>query len=120
MSTRRRRPIFTTRLTRARNAAARVVARPLKLLNPKTQFVIAFTLLSIVTTFLLSHTHTQAPMEMYREGDVVRTSVIAPADIGYEDPQLTAAARANDPSAQPVNGFVKRNQVVARAGATAT
>jgi len=104
MSTRRRRPIFTTRLTRARNVAARVLARPLSWLGPTTQFIIAFTCLSIATTFLLSHTHTQAPMEMYREGDVVRTSVIAPADIGYEDPQLTEAARATNPSAPPMTG----------------
>ena len=120
MSSHRRRPIFTTRLTRARNAAARLLARPLNWLSPKAQFVIAFAVLSTVTTFLLSHTHTQAPMEMYREGDVVRTSVIAPADIGYEDPQLTDTARANNPSAPPVTGFVKRNQVVAREGDTVT
>src|SRR5205085_1204704 len=120
MSSRRRRPIFTTRLTRARNVAARVFARPLSWLRPTTQFVIAFTVLSIATTFLLSHTHTQAPMEMYREGDVVRTSVIAPADIGYEDPQLTEAARATNPSAPPVTGWLRRNQVVAREGDTVT
>jgi cyclic-di-AMP phosphodiesterase PgpH len=120
MSSRRRRPIFTTRLTRARNVAARVLARPLNWFRPTTQFVIAFTVLSIATTFLLSHTHTQAPMEMYREGDVVRTSVIAPADIGYEDPQLTEAARATNPSASPVTGWLHRNQVVAREGDTVT
>ena len=116
----RRRPIFTSRLTRARNAAARLVARPLNWLSPKTQFVIAFTILAAVTTFLLSHTHTQAPMDMYREGDVVRTSVIAPADISYEDPQLTDTARAVDPHAPLVTGFVRRNQVVAREGDTVT
>jgi putative nucleotidyltransferase with HDIG domain len=115
-----RRPIFTTRLSRARDAAARTFARPFNWLRPTTQFVIAFAVLSIVTTFLLSHTHSQAPMEMYREGDVVRTSVIAPADIGYEDPQLTSVARTNDPSTAPVTGFVKRNQVVAHEGDTVT
>src|SRR2546423_1492760 len=116
----RRRPIFTSRLTRARNAAARLVARPLNRLNPKTQFAIAFTVLAVVTTFLLSHTHTQAPMDTYREGDVVRTSVLAPADISYEDPQLTDTARAVDPHAPPVTGFLRRNQVVAREGDTVT
>ncbi len=120
MSSRRRRPIFTTRLTRLRNAAAIFLARPFNWLRPTTQFIIAFACLSIVTTYLLSHTHTQAPMEMYREGDVVRTSVIAPADIGYEDPQMTEAARATDPATQPITGFVKRNQVVAREGDTVT
>src|ERR1041384_7192649 len=120
MNSRRRRPVFTTRLTRARNAAARVLARPLNWFRPVTQFIIAFTVLSIATTFLLSYTHTQVPIEMYREGDVVRTSVIAPADIGYEDQQLTEAARAANPSASPVTGWLRRNQVVAREGDTVT
>src|ERR687884_2082211 len=102
MSSRRRRPIFTTRLTRARNAAARFFARPFNWLRPTTRFVVGFALLALVTTYLLSHTHTQAPMDMYREGDVVRTSVIAPADIGYVDSQMTEAARAADPAAAPV------------------
>ena len=105
MSSRRRRPIFTTRLTRARNVAARFLARPLNWFRPVTQFIIAFTALSIVTTFLLSYTHTQVPIEMYREGDVVRTSVIAPADIGYEDPQLTEAARCCFYGGHMADGF---------------
>src|SRR5437868_178412 len=116
----RRRPIFTTRLSRARDAGARFIARPFNWFRPTTQFIIAFTFLSIVTTLLLSRTHTQVPMEMYREVDVVRASVIAPADISYEDPQLTEAARATNPSAPPVTGFLRRNQVVAREGDTVT
>ncbi len=116
----RRRPIFTTRLTRARNAAFGFCVRPFNWFRPTTRFIIAFILLSIVTTLLLSHTHSQAPLEMYREGDIVRTSVIAPVDIGYEDPQLTAAARAIEPRVPPVTGFVRRNQVVAHEGDTVT
>jgi hypothetical protein len=105
---------------RARNEAARIFARPIHWFRPTTQFIVAFAALSILTTLLLAHTHSQAPMEMYREGDVVRTSVIAPADIGYEDPELTAAARSTDQQAPAVTGWLKRNQVVAREGDTAT
>jgi putative nucleotidyltransferase with HDIG domain len=105
---------------RARKAAARAIARPFNWLRPQMRFALGFALLSLLTTFLLSRTHSQAPIEMYREGDVVRTSVLAPADIGYEDPQLTDAARAVDQTAQPVTGFLRRNQVVAREGDTVT
>jgi len=49
-----RRPRFTSRLTRVRNAVLGVILRPFRLFSPVAQFVIGFTLLVIVTTLLLS------------------------------------------------------------------
>ena len=48
------RPRFTSRLTRARNAALGVVLCPVRWFSPATQFVLGFTFMVVVTTLLLS------------------------------------------------------------------
>lgn len=83
MSTRR--PRFTSRLTRARNALIEFVMRPLGWLSPGMRFVLGFALVVCVTTLLLLNTYTRVPAEFYREGDVVRRTVIAPEDIAGVD-----------------------------------
>lgn len=115
MSTRRR-PRFTTPFVNARRAAFRAIARPFNWLRPTTQFVIAFTLLSLATTLLLARLHTQMPNEMYAEGDVVRSDVLAPVDLTVEDTSATRAVREVEPYAAPVLVNLRRNQIIARAG----
>lgn len=48
------RPRFTSKLTRARNAALGVVLRPFRLFSPASQLLLGFTFLVVVTTLLLS------------------------------------------------------------------
>ena len=120
MSSRRRRPRFTTRFTRLRNAFLQRVAGAFNWFRPTTQFVIGFVALSLLTTLLLARSHTQAPTETYEEGDIVMANVVAPADITVEDVNATRQARAADPAAAPALVSVKRNQVIARAGEPVT
>jgi len=119
MSRTRRRPRFTTRFTAARNAAVRRVVRYFNWFRPTTQFIVGFTLLTLATTLLLAQIHTQIP-EHYNEGDIVRASVVSPADIMAPDERATRAARAVAPEAPPTLITIKRNQVIARSGDTVT
>ncbi|MBA3323428.1 MAG: HDIG domain-containing protein [Pyrinomonadaceae bacterium] len=112
----RRRPNLATPLAAARRAALRAVARPFKWLRPTTQFLLAFALLSLVTTLLLARLHSPLPAGVYAEGDVARTDIVSPSDLPVEDVQATQAARALYPNAPPIFANLKRNQIVAREG----
>jgi hypothetical protein len=116
----RRRPKFTNRFTEARRAALQRLARLRDWFRPTTLFVICFTLLTLVTTLLLAQIHTQLRARVYSEGDVVRASIVSPADIVAIDERETQAARAVQPNAPPTLITLKRNQVVARSGDTVT
>lgn len=54
------RPRFTSRLTRARNAALGVVLRPFRLFSPATQLVLGFTFMVVATT-LAGEVEDEAP-----------------------------------------------------------
>ncbi|HVG33423.1 MAG TPA: HDIG domain-containing protein [Pyrinomonadaceae bacterium] len=83
MSTRR--PRFTSRMTTVRNRVLEFVMRPLAWLSPATRFALGFALIVLITTLLLVNSYTRVPAEFYREGDVVRRTVIAPEDIAGVD-----------------------------------
>src|ERR1043165_1392353 len=83
MSTRR--PRFTSRMTTVRNRVLEFVMRPLSWLSPATRFALGFALIVITTALLLINSYTRVPAEFYREGDVVRRTVIAPEDIAGVD-----------------------------------
>lgn len=77
----KRRPRFTSPLDRARDAVLGFIIRPLKWFSPTTRFFIGFGFLVITTTFLLTNTYSRTGVEDYKEGEVVRRTVISPADI---------------------------------------
>lgn len=79
------RPRFTTPYSRARDVALQYLLRPLKVFEPRTRFLIAFGFLVAVTTLLLISNYSSGAAEDYREGDVVRGSVVARADISGID-----------------------------------
>ena len=79
------RPRFETPLTRARDSIARYLVRPLRLLPPRGRLFVGFALLVIVTTLLLVSGYPSSFAEDYKEGDVVRRNVVAPADINTID-----------------------------------
>jgi hypothetical protein len=90
-----RRPRFSTPFDDARKSLARAVGRRFQWLGAKGRFAVGFITLTLLTTLLLSQSHTQAPVEVYQEGDVVRADVIAPADISVEDARETERRRAS-------------------------
>ena len=116
----RRRPKFTNRFTDARNAFVQRLSRLSNWFRPTTRFLIGFLFLTLVTTLLLAQIHTQLPAQIYNEGDIVRASVVSPADITAVDERATETSRAVLPNAPPTLLSLKRNQVVARSGDTVT
>jgi cyclic-di-AMP phosphodiesterase PgpH len=76
-----RRPRLKSPLNSARDAVLGFVLRPFKNFSPNTRFFIAFGVLVVITTLLLANTFSRLPVEDYREGEVVRRTVVAPADI---------------------------------------
>ena len=116
----RRRPKLTNRFTDARNSVVQKLVRLRDWFRPTTLFLVGFTLLTLVTTLLLAQIHTQLPAQMYNEGDIVRASVVSPADITAVDERATQTSRAALPDAPPTLLSLKRNQVVARSGDTVT
>ncbi|MGI9108238.1 MAG: HD family phosphohydrolase [Pyrinomonadaceae bacterium] len=115
----RRRPRFTTRFTAARNAVVQRMTRFFNWFRPTTQFIVGFTLLTLTTTLLLAQIHSQVPT-VYNEGDIVRASIVSPADITAVDERATRADRIVSPDAPPTLITIKRNQVIARSGDTVT
>ncbi|MEJ7576418.1 MAG: HDIG domain-containing metalloprotein [Pyrinomonadaceae bacterium] len=78
----RRRPRFSTSFSAlARAAVARFASRPFKWFSPLTRLLLGCFLLTLVTTLLLAKLNARLPAEIYKEGDVVRANVIAPADV---------------------------------------
>ncbi|HEX8097966.1 MAG TPA: HDIG domain-containing protein [Pyrinomonadaceae bacterium] len=104
MSTKR--PRFTTRLTKFRDALSDYVARPFRRLSPNTRFGLGFAALVIITTLLLAGNYSRGLVEDYREGDIVKRTIIAPADMGGVDIAETERRRdAARESVRPVFSF---------------
>jgi cyclic-di-AMP phosphodiesterase PgpH len=100
------RPRFTTPLTRAREAFAHYLVRPFKVFQPRTRLLVGFVFLVIVTTLLLFAGYSSGFAEDYKEGDIVRRTVVAPADITTNDIAETEKRRAvARESARPVFNF---------------
>lgn len=78
------RPRLTTPLSRARDAALQFALRPVQAFAPRTQLLIGFGFLVVVTSLLLT-TYSSGLAEDYREGEVVRGNVIARADVNGFD-----------------------------------
>src|SRR5882762_7379617 len=97
-----RRPRFTTRFGRARDLALGYVMRPLRVFKPQTRFLIGFGVLVLTTTLLLLSNYSSSFAEDYREGDIIRGSIVARGDITAVDISETerrrdAARRATRP-----------------------
>ncbi|MGH9971578.1 MAG: HD family phosphohydrolase [Pyrinomonadaceae bacterium] len=100
------RPRFTTPLTRARDAFARYLVRPFEVFQPQTRLYVGFVFLVIVTTLLLLSGYSSGFSENYKEGEVVRRTVVAPADVTTIDIAETEKRRAAArESTRPVFNF---------------
>src|SRR5688572_20100207 len=79
------RPRFTTPLSRARDAFVRRLLRPFEFFQPGTRLLVGFAFLVVVTTLLLFSGYSSGFSENYKDGDIVRRTVVAPADITTAD-----------------------------------
>ena len=93
------RPRFTTPLSRARDTFVRYLVRPFYVFQPRTRFLIGFAALVLATMFLLLSGYSFGVAEAYKEGDVVRRTIVAPADVTAtniaDTEKRRAAAREN-------------------------
>jgi cyclic-di-AMP phosphodiesterase PgpH len=100
------RPRFTTPLSRARDAFARYLVRPFEVFKPRTRLLVGFAFLVVITTLLLVAGYSSGFSEEYKVGDIVRRTVVAPADISAIDQVETDKRRAvARESARPVFNF---------------
>lgn len=93
-----RRPTFTTPLTRIRDTLVKYLVRPLDVFSPTARFYIGVAVLTVLTALLLFTNYSSAVYENYKDGEVIKATVVSPADVSTIDLAETArrkeAARA--------------------------
>jgi putative nucleotidyltransferase with HDIG domain len=100
------RPRFTTPFSRARDLLMQYVVAPLNVFKPSTRLAIGFGLLVAVTAPLLLSNYASAFSEDYQEGDVIRGTVVARADITSVDISETERRRnAARQATRPIFNF---------------
>lgn len=88
------RPNLAPPFARARNRVGRFLKRPLGVFSPTVRDWVIFVLLVIATSLLIVNPYTRIGGENYQEGDVLKETVVAPADIIETDEKETAKWRA--------------------------
>ncbi len=100
------RPRFTTPFSRFRDTFVQYVVRPFKVFQPRTRFLIGFVVLVGFTTALLASNYSAGFSANYREGEVVRGTVVAHADISGVDISETEKRRnAAREATRPIFNF---------------
>ena len=100
------RPRFTTPFSRARDAVIQVLLKPLNVLQPRTLFLIGFGLLVVLTVPLLLGSFSSGSAQEYKEGDVVRESVVARTDsTGIDIAETERRRNAAREATRPVFNF---------------
>jgi len=93
------RPRFKTPFSQARDKLIVYAMRPLMMFRPRTRFLVACSVLVLLTTLLLLNPHSSSLNENYKEGDVLTRTLVVPADITAVDLAETerrkTAAREN-------------------------
>jgi putative nucleotidyltransferase with HDIG domain len=89
----RRRLRYSSPLARFRAAAQRLLARPFRRLPPAARLLLGAFVLTLLITALLTQTSSRSFVEAYREGDMVRGTIVSPADITTEDTSETEQRR---------------------------
>jgi cyclic-di-AMP phosphodiesterase PgpH len=78
-------PNLASPLTRLRTQLARYTSRSFKLLSEKQRFWLGFGVLVIVVTILIANPFFRTGGEIYHEKDVIRETIVSPADITDAD-----------------------------------
>ncbi len=76
-------------LEKFRQTATGFFSRPFKKLSADQKFWLGFVALCLLTTFFINNPFWRSAAEQYKEGDVARQSIIAPADITVTDTDAT-------------------------------
>jgi hypothetical protein len=79
------RPRFKTPFSEARDKTIAYVLRPLMRFQPRTRFLIACSILVLLTTVLLLTNRASSFNENYSLGEVLSRSIIAPTDLTAVD-----------------------------------
>ena len=79
------RPRFKSPFTQARDKIIAYALRPLMAFKPRTRFLIACSLLVLLTTLLLLTNRGSSFNEAYKPGEVLGRSIIAPTDVNAVD-----------------------------------
>ena len=100
------RPRFKTPLSQARDKLLAYLMRPLMLFRPRTRFLIACSVLVLLTTLLLLNPHSSTLDDNYKEGEVLNRAIVVPADITTVDLAETERRKqAARDSTHPVFNF---------------
>ncbi len=68
-----------------RKALGRYVLQPIENVPENQKFWLGFTLLCLITTFLIHNPFWRTTTEQYKEGDIASESIVSPADITVID-----------------------------------
>jgi cyclic-di-AMP phosphodiesterase PgpH len=79
------RPRFKTPFSQARDKLLAYLLRPLMVFKPRTRFLIACSVLVLLTTLLLLNPHSSTLNENYKEGEVLTRAIVVPTDITTVD-----------------------------------
>src|SRR5678815_579768 len=79
------RPRFKSPFSQARDKTIAYVLRPLMVFKPRTRFLIACSILVLLTTLLLLTNRGASFNENYQLGEVLGRSIIAPTDLTAVD-----------------------------------
>ncbi len=88
------RPRFKSPITQARDKIIAYALRPLMTFKPRTRFLIACSILVLLTTLLLLTNRGSTFNENYKPGEVLGRSIIAPTDVNAVD-QVETEKRKN-------------------------
>lgn len=80
-----RRPRFTTPLTRVRDTLVKYLVRPLDVFSPTVRLLIGFAVLIVITSLVLFTNYPSRFYGDFKDGEVVKATVISPVDVTTVD-----------------------------------
>src|SRR5690242_419349 len=87
----KRLPEMASPFTKFRQRVTKILGRTFGNFTSVQRFWAGFAFLCILTTLLINNPLWRSPGEAYKEGDIVRESIISPADITVTDVETTEA-----------------------------
>ncbi|HET9479405.1 MAG TPA: hypothetical protein VFO72_08675, partial [Pyrinomonadaceae bacterium] len=100
------RPRFKTPFTQARDKLLAYAIRPFMFFQPRTRFLIGCATLVTLTTFLLITDYSFGFRQSYKEGEVLASDIVAPADItAIDEAETERRKQAAREAALPVFNY---------------
>ena len=102
----KRLPNLAPPFAKTRNKIVQLFTRPFQKLTGTQKFWIGFSVLSLLTTILLQNPFRQTVLETYKEGEILRQSIVSPADISVVNTEETEALQqASREAIRPIFTF---------------